>query len=71
MKKPEKKNYTTPFTEELVMFNSKKFSKDMIKYVDFLHTEIKLAFDFLHNAGVNIGDQGDQCYQILEKLTKS
>lgn len=72
MKAPIKKDYTRPFSldEKLVCFDSKKYAKDMFKYVQYLHNEIKVAFEYLHDSGVNLSDNGDQCYQILETLVK-
>ena len=71
MKPPVRKNYIKPFNQKLVRFNSKKYSKDLAKYVDYLHNEITSALEYLHNSGANLSDNGDQCYQILNDIVKN
>ncbi len=67
MERPNKQNFCT---SKFIRYDSKQHAKALDEYVNYLHAEINAAFEFLDNAGINLSDNGDQCYQILQKLTK-
>jgi hypothetical protein len=47
MDKPITKNYCTPFTDELVLFDSKQYAKDARKYIEYLEGLLRTASYYL------------------------
>ena len=60
MQRPKRKEFTKPFN----------YAKALEEYIEHLHKEINVAFDYLHNSDI-MTDNQDQCYQILQGLIEN